>query len=200
MNVPTKQFTKQGLELQFGTNHVGHHYFTRLLLPSMMENGRVVTVSSVAHKNPTTAGKLDWDEAARSTKYSPWGAYGDSKLANILFSKRLQDLCIEQGRPDVMSVSLHPGVIATNLWRSTVPFFLQPAVQLISNKSVEQGSATSLFCSLAKTVEGGAYYDNCATAKPSAVAEDKQNRRDLWDYTEEFLTSKGYELPRELFR
>ena len=81
--------TKQGFELQVGTNHLGHHALTRLLLPIMDDDGRVVTVASTAH----TMGQVDTTDLffKEGRKYSPWGAYGQSKAANILFAKGLAD-------------------------------------------------------------------------------------------------------------
>ena len=98
--------TKQGFELQIGTNHLGHFALTRLLLPLIEDDGRVVTVASTAH----TMGSVDTSDLSFATrKYSPWGAYGQSKAANILFAKGLADQLKEAGS-NVLSVSLHPGV------------------------------------------------------------------------------------------
>ena len=100
--------TKQGFELQIGTNHLGHFALTRLLLPLIEDDGRVVTVASTAH----TMGSVDTGDlnfATGDRKYSPWGAYGQSKAANILFAKGLADQLKEAGS-NVLSVSLHPGV------------------------------------------------------------------------------------------
>ena len=118
MAPPKRQATAQNLELQFGTNHVGHHMFTRLLLPSMNKDGRIVTVASTAH----SFGKLNFQnlnydaDAKEERSYSSWGAYGQSKLANILFAKGLSDE-LKQAGSGIKAVSLHPGVIGTNLWR-----------------------------------------------------------------------------------
>jgi NAD(P)-dependent dehydrogenase (short-subunit alcohol dehydrogenase family) len=118
MAPPKREATAQGLELQFGTNHVGHHMFTRLLLPSMNNEGRIVTVASTAHSfGELNFQNLNYDAEAREERsYSSWGAYGQSKLANILFTKGLSDELKEAGS-GIKAVSLHPGVIGTNLWR-----------------------------------------------------------------------------------
>jgi NAD(P)-dependent dehydrogenase (short-subunit alcohol dehydrogenase family) len=104
--------TQDGFELQFGTNHLGHFALTNLLLPQI--TGRVVTVSSIAHRQ----GKIDFDDLNwERRRYSPWGAYGQSKLANLLFMFELQRRLALAGS-DVISVAAHPGYAATNLQSS----------------------------------------------------------------------------------
>ena len=192
MAPPNRLETKQGIELQFGTNHVGHFMLTRLLLPGMEENSRIVTVASTAHQ--FGKGDRDWD----SSTYTAWGAYGTSKLANILFAKSLQDKLNEAGRDDVSSVSLHPGVIGTNLWRYSS--FLKPFTGLFADKSVEQGAATNVYCALASNVEGGAYYVDCKVGNPSETAQDATLRKDLWEYTEDVISAQGFQLPTTLVK
>jgi retinol dehydrogenase 12 len=192
MAMPQQQLTAQGVEMQFGTNHVGHHFLTRLLVPSMKPNGRVVTVASTAHTF-ATGPTMDWEPA----KYSPWGAYGRSKLANILFAKRLQDLMVESGRADLTSVSLHPGVIGTSLWKF-MPWFLQPFKRFITDKTIEQGAATNVFCSLTDNVTPGAYYSDCQVTEPTATAQDVTLRKQLWEYTEALIANKGFVMPESL--
>merc|ERR1719410_1571031 len=99
--------TSQGFDLQLGTNHIGHFMLTRLLLPSMRSNGRVVTVASEAHRGGEIDFEdLNFDEGKRT--YSPWAAYSQSKLANILFAKALNDR-LNRSERNILSVSLHPG-------------------------------------------------------------------------------------------
>jgi len=194
MSPPKRMETSQKLELQFGTNHVGHHMFTRLLLPKVNTNGRIVTVASTAHGMGSADG--NWGTRA----YSPWGAYGDSKLANIFFAKELKDRLVSEGRNDIESVTLHPGVISTNLWKY-FPSIAQKLVSaLLANKTVEQGAATNVYCALANDVTGGGYYDSCQVAKPKTKAEDVSARKKLWDFTENLIATEGFELPLELVR
>jgi len=200
MATPKRMETKQGFELQIGTNHVGHHMFTRLLLPSMSSDGRVVTVASEAHR----MARINFEDInfEESNSYSPWGAYGQSKLANILFAKELNDQLKQQGSK-ILSVSLHPGVIASNLWRYSTPTFIRGLLlSLISNKSLEQGAATSVYASLVEPNEfnGGEYLDDCAVAEPSSIGKDsnRTNRRKLWDKTEAMIHNAGYKLPASL--
>lgn len=110
MSPPKRETTAQALELQFGTNHVGHHLFTRLLLPVIEEGGRVVTVASTAH----SFGQLNFqnlnydpDNTEEKRDYTAWGAYGQSKLANILFAKGLDDR-LKKADSSIISLSLHP--------------------------------------------------------------------------------------------
>ena len=193
MALPKRMETKQGIEMQVGTNHVGHHMFTRLLLPSLKENSRIVTVASMAHQMDKGG---DWDSVE---SYSAWQTYGKSKLANVLFAKSLQDKLNEAGRADIYSVSLHPGVIKSNLWRNT-PSILQGVVGIFADKTVEQGAATNVYCALASEVEGGAYYKDCHVETPTTVAQDAALREDLWSYTEKLIGNKGYELPSTLVK
>lgn len=192
MAMPKKQYTEQGMERQFGTNHVGHHFFTRSLLPHLNPHGRVVTVASTAHTF-ITGPTIDWEPE----KYAPWGAYGASKLANILFAKKLQDLFQEQGRSDLTSISLHPGVIGTSLWRF-MPWFVQPLKGLFADKTIDQGAATNVFCSLSKDITPGAYYSDCQVKDPTSTAQNEAVRNQLWDYTERLIAKNGFNMPEKL--
>lgn len=190
MALPERQESSQGLELQFGTNHVGHHYFTRLLLPQMSNNGRIVCVSSTAHK--LAPSEEDWES---KNKYSAWGAYGRSKLANLLFAKSLTDkLPAEKG---LQAVSLHPGIIKTPLWKHT-GFLGAVFGFFFADKNMDQGAATNVYCALVDQVEPGAWYSDCQPASTSAPGQDEKLRESLWQYTETLLANKGYSLPKEL--
>lgn len=192
--------TKDGFELQIGTNHIAHHYLTRLILPKMNQGGRVVTVASTAH----TFGDIDFDDlnyTSTERKYTPWGAYGQSKLANILFAKGLDDRLKAAGS-DVLSVSLHPGVIKTNLWRYSNPLF-QVFTNVIADKTVEQGAATNTYCSIVEpsAFDGGEYCMDCDVTMPNTSGQDMsgEKRHDLWVKTEELLDAAGKKLPENLF-
>jgi NAD(P)-dependent dehydrogenase (short-subunit alcohol dehydrogenase family) len=107
--VPPLSRTADGFELQFGTNHLGHFALTNLLLDDI--TGRVVTVSSTGHR----FGEIDFDDLNWEHKpYRPWRAYGQSKLANLLFTAELQRRLTEAGSP-VLATAAHPGYAATNL-------------------------------------------------------------------------------------
>mmetsp|Transcript_35196 Transcript_35196/g.105125 ORF Transcript_35196/g.105125 Transcript_35196/m.105125 type:complete len:357 (-) Transcript_35196:238-1308(-) len=197
MAPPKRESTAQGFELQFGVNHIGHHLLTRFLLPGMSSDGRVVTVASEAHRTAS----LDFSDMNYDSKsYSPWGAYGQSKLANILFAKELNDRFVAMDGCEMKSVSLHPGVIGTNLWRYSTPSFIRSALtSLISDKTVEQGAATSVYACLVASSQfsGGEYLSDCAVAEPTNYAKDSNgvNRKKLWEETEAMIANAGFDLP-----
>lgn len=203
MNVPKREETKNGFEMQLGTNHIGHHAFTRLLLPGIEKSGgRIVTVASSAH-NFGDFGDFDDLNYSSERKYSPWAAYGQSKLANVLFAKGLDDRLKGEEDCDAVSVSLHPGVVATNLWRSTGPSFLQPLLKgVIGDRNVEQGAATSMYACLIEpsALGGGEYLSDCTVVEPNDKGADLSGelRQLLWEKTEEMVAGAGYELPAEL--
>jgi NAD(P)-dependent dehydrogenase (short-subunit alcohol dehydrogenase family) len=119
MAIP-RRTTAQGFEMQLGTNHLGHFALTGLLLPALLASGasggvgggpaRVVTVSSAAHR----MGRLDRDDLMGERRYRPWGAYGQSKLANLLFMRELRRRA-EAASVPLLSLAAHPGYAATNL-------------------------------------------------------------------------------------
>lgn len=192
------ELTKNGFELQIGTNHIAHHYMTRLLLPSIKSGGRIVSVASTAH----SMGDIDTDDLnyKKGRNYTPWGSYGQSKMANILFAKSLTDK-LQEVKSDILSVSLHPGVIKTELWRYGSSI-LRFATNLIADKSIEQGAATNVFCSLvdSSSIKGGEYFMDCAEASPNNLAQDnsKARRSKLWSTTEELIAEAGFHLPKKL--
>ena len=111
MAIPYRK-TEDGFEMQFGTNHLGHFALTGLLLEQLLasKKSRVVNVSSMAHEQ----GTMNWDDLAWERDYSEWGAYGMSKLANLLFTYELQRK-FEAAGVDAISTGCHPGYAATNL-------------------------------------------------------------------------------------
>lgn len=109
MMIP-EQRTRDGFEMQFGTNHLGHFALTNLLLPYLTD--RVVTVSSGAHRWGDQ--RIDFDDLNRTSGYDPRGVYAQSKLANLLFVLELQRRLAESGSP-VRALAAHPGYAATNL-------------------------------------------------------------------------------------
>eukprot|EP00284_Hemiselmis_tepida_P014921 CAMPEP_0174920996 /NCGR_PEP_ID=MMETSP1355-20121228/4841_1 /TAXON_ID=464990 /ORGANISM="Hemiselmis tepida, Strain CCMP443" /LENGTH=345 /DNA_ID=CAMNT_0016166427 /DNA_START=44 /DNA_END=1077 /DNA_ORIENTATION=- len=165
-----KGATKQGFERQIGTNHFGHFHLTQKLLPRLkaqQDPSRIVLVASTAHQT----GKLDLSDLnyQKGRTYTPWGAYGQSKLANILHAKGLQD---RLKGTKVTATCLHPGVIATPLWRDTTSILSKFIVPLfIRDKSPQQGAATTVFACLADAAEvGGQYLDDCKVATPKKNA------------------------------
>jgi NAD(P)-dependent dehydrogenase (short-subunit alcohol dehydrogenase family) len=132
--IPPLSRTADDFELQFGTNHLGHFALTLLLLPSITT--RVVTVSSSAH----LAGRIDFDDLNwERKKYSRWRSYGQSKLANLLFTAELQRRLSEAGSP-VRALAAHPGYAATNLQSQSGSRLLE-ALMSVGNRTIAQDAA-----------------------------------------------------------
>jgi NAD(P)-dependent dehydrogenase (short-subunit alcohol dehydrogenase family) len=190
--------TKDGFELQFGTNHLGHFALTNLLLPRIKD--RVVSVSSGAHR----IGGLDLDDLNWERRsYSRWRAYGQSKLSNLLFILELQRRLAEAGS-DIRAVAAHPGYAATNLQQHTGSR-LQDAFMVVSNKlfaqSDEMGALPTLYAAT-QDVPGGAYVGpdgfqeqrgHPTLVGRSKAASDPESARRLWTLSEE-LTGVSFPL------
>lgn len=173
--------TKDGFELAFGTNHLGHFLFTNLLLDKLKASApsRIVNVASEAHYRAKT---IDWTAVQKPTAtVTGFDEYSVSKLANVLFTKELARRLAGTG---VTSYALHPGAVATDVWRR-VPVVLRGVIKLFM-KSAEDGAKTTIYCatdpSLAR--QSGRYYDDCRERQPSPVAEDEQLAAELWSRSE----------------
>ncbi|KAG8458924.1 hypothetical protein KFE25_004258 [Diacronema lutheri] len=196
MAIPQRELTSAGFEKQIGINHFAHHLLYRLLEPKLCAQPagcRVVTLASAAH----TFGSVDTADLHYSKRaYTPWGAYGQSKLANVLFAKAVADRNAANG---VRSVSVHPGVIRTPLWKH-VPGASWIGGALISafiaDKSIEQGAATTVYACLSpecgRDDHAGVYLSDCAIAVPNAHARDPALRAALWEATEQQLAAAGF--------
>jgi NAD(P)-dependent dehydrogenase (short-subunit alcohol dehydrogenase family) len=178
-------YTAQGFELQIGTNHFGHWYLTQLLLTKMKAQtfqSRIVVVSSTAHMMAS----MNYDDLHYKSgrRYLAWPAYGNSKLANILFTKALADRLVGTS---VIAVCLHPGVIATNLQRNMWAISRWVVTTLLPKKTVPQGAATTVFACVAPVLatHSGTYLSDCAISEPSSTARDenKSLREKLWERT-----------------
>jgi retinol dehydrogenase 12 len=161
--------TRDGFEVAFGVNHLGHFLLTELLLGALRAGApsRIVNVASQAHYRVKG---IDWDALRRSTRTrTGLPEYGVSKLCNVLHAKELARRLDGTG---VHTYALHPGVIASDVWRS-VPWPIRPVMTAFM-KSNEEGAKTSLYCATADDVAGhtGRYYDGCQEKQPSKVAED----------------------------
>jgi retinol dehydrogenase-12 len=174
--------TKDGFEIQFGTNHLGHYLFTRLLLDRIKRGqGRIVNVASVAHYR---AHGIDWEAVRRKTRTRVgMHEYSVSKLANVLFTKELARRLAGTG---VTTYALHPGGVATDVWRR-LP---QPLRWLVTRKMLtpEQGAQTTLKCATAPELasETGKYYDDCKERRPSRLADDIALAAELWTKSAEW--------------
>jgi len=200
MAIQQLEHTKDGFEKQIAINHFAHHYLYRLVEPKLLATARthkdvrVVCLSSGAHAR----GGLDVrDMHYKRRQYIPLMAYSQSKLANALFAKSVADRAAAAGAP-LHAVSLHPGVIATDLWRHQAPDFVATRAY---NKTPAQGAATSVFACLSPDVAqpemAGAYLVDSSRGRASEEAEDARGelRAALWAATEEQLRAAGYVLP-----
>ncbi|KAI9148996.1 short-chain dehydrogenase [Paramyrothecium foliicola] len=170
-----KGLTADGFESQIGTNHFGHFLLFQLLKPILIAsstpefNSRVVAVSSLSHR--TSPIQLD-DLNFENTPYDAWKAYGQSKLANVLFANELDRRYSAQG---VHALSVHPGVIETELQRY-VPE-LRPHLKVGEvgkvSKNVQQGAATTVWAAVSNSLEGkgGVYLEDVSEALP-AISDD----------------------------
>lgn len=176
--------TASGFELAFGTNHVGPFLLTQLLRARIEASApaRIVTVASDAHYR---APPIDW-EALRQPTRSRTGLaeYCTSKLANVLFSAELGRQLAGSG---VHTYALHPGVVASDVWRS-VPWPLRALIKL-AMISTEKGAATTLHCATASGAAGetGRYYHRCRAKTPSAMGRDEDLARVLWQRSQDWV-------------
>jgi retinol dehydrogenase-12 len=179
-----KAVTKQGFELTFGVNHLGHFLLTQLLLPKLLEqpHSRVVNVSSKAHYS---AARIDFEELRQPGKgFGALHAYSVSKLANVLHAK---ELAARYGAQGLHAYSLHPGVVASDVWREIPqPFRWFMTRRMLSN---EDGAKTTLYCATSSEVaeHNGRYYDDCHEKAPSAAAQRSELAAELWQKSHAFV-------------
>ncbi|MGH3291032.1 MAG: SDR family oxidoreductase [Trebonia sp.] len=172
-----------GFELHFAVNHLGHFALTQLLLDRLTASGpgaRVVNVSSEAHYN---ARGIDFAAVRQHTNtFAGAREYAVSKLCNVLFT---QELARRLDGTALTSYALHPGVVASDIWRR-VPRLARP---IITRRmlTTEQGAVTSVYCATSPTIAGdnGLYYDKCAVLAPSRVATPELAVL-LWKYSLEW--------------
>jgi len=181
----TRALSKDGFDLTYATNHIGPFLLTSLLLPRLRESpqGRVVNVASAAHM---TVRQIDWSglERRATPRRSGYRDYGVTKLMNVLHAK---ELARRLAGTRVTTYALHPGVVASNIWRA-LPRPLQwfGKLFMLSN---EQGAETPLYCATAPELAAtsGRYYDRNREVRPSPLAEDAALAQELWARTEAAL-------------
>lgn len=184
MALSERQTTKDGLEMQIGTNHFGHFYLTKLLLDMMKGSApaRIITVSSIAH----VFGTIHRDDLQSEKSYSKWDAYNQSKLANILFTR---ELAKRLNGTNVTANSLHPGVVQTELlsgltWMDRL--MLPPTIFMKTPKS---GAQTSIMLAVDPDLANvtGKYFADCAIASESWKGRSDDDATWLWDESERII-------------
>jgi NAD(P)-dependent dehydrogenase (short-subunit alcohol dehydrogenase family) len=195
--IPPLTRTAEGFELQFGTNHLGHFALTNLLLGNI--TGRVVTVASSMHR----AGKIDFEDLNWERRaYKANGAYGQSKLANLLFTSELQRRLVAAGSP-VLATAAHPGYAATNLQGNSTSRLFNLAAA-IGNRTIaqdEEGGALPTIYAAVADIPGDSYAGPGGLmemrGRPKLVgrsdaAKDAAVARRLWEVSE---TLTGVHFP-----
>ncbi|KAF2036312.1 retinol dehydrogenase 12 [Setomelanomma holmii] len=197
--------TKEGFEIQFGTNHMGHALLTKSLLPTLLETAklpgadvRIVTLSSMGH-HLAVQGGICFDQAALE-KESTWRRYGASKLANILYTRALAE-----HYPQITCISLHPGVILTDLFNNLrTNLFLKVGIWLYGligrilpghYRSAEGGALNQTWAATVRKEDlvNGAFYKPVGVRNEgSKWTRDAGLQKKLWEYTEAELERHGY--------
>ncbi len=163
--------TEDGFELTFQVNHLAHVLLTHLLLDLLKSSApsRIINVSSMVHGSA----RIEFDNLQGERKYSGYGAYGRSKLANLLFTYELAERLQGTG---VTVNALHPGVIATKLLRAGFGGFW--------GGNVKKGAETIVYLATSPEATTGKYFVNCAGAESSALSHDKKLQKEFWSVSE----------------
>jgi NAD(P)-dependent dehydrogenase (short-subunit alcohol dehydrogenase family) len=207
MAIPREE-TVDGFEKQLGVNHLGHFALTGHLLPTLLETpgeARVVTQSSGMHER----GTIDFEDLQSAIDYDRWGAYAQSKLANVLFAFELQRRLAAAGREDCSSVAVHPGYADTNLQRrgpekdgSRLRLWLMKAANALVAQSAQAGAWPMLYAATAPEIEGGEYVGPTGLLNlrgPPGIQEPSERARDgglaerLWEVSRD-LTGVAYDV------
>jgi NAD(P)-dependent dehydrogenase (short-subunit alcohol dehydrogenase family) len=198
-----RRHTADGFELQLGTNHLGHFALTARLidLVALKDGARVVTLSSGAHK----MGRISFDDLQGERHYMRWTAYGQSKLANLLFALELHRRLRTAGS-HVASLAAHPGYAATNLQSAAAPT-LDRLIMVVSNlvvaQSADAGALPQLYAATEPKAESGTYIGpdgigefrgHPHICQPSGAARSEQTAKRLWEVSEELVSLK-FEIP-----
>ena len=182
-----RQITKDGLERQFGVNHIGHFLLTMKLIDLFGAGGRIVNVASGAHKT----GNIHFEDINLTKRFNVIKAYSQSKLANVLFTRELASRL--KGKSIAVNCC-HPGAVATNIGISretgfgkTVTGLLKPFFQ-----TPEQGACTAIFLASSEEAEGvtGEYFYRCKIARSSKKSKDMELAKRLFEFSEQLVGEK----------
>jgi NAD(P)-dependent dehydrogenase (short-subunit alcohol dehydrogenase family) len=188
---PQQSKTEDGFELTMGVNYLGHFLLTNLLLDLLKKSApsRIVVVASSVHQMLTKEFKFDNINSEKF--YDQWDAYGQSKLACILFTRELAKRLEAEGSGVTIN-ALHPGVMETELVKNfsnaVVMFFINLGMYFLS-KSMEQGAQTSIHLAVSKDVKGvsGLYFSDCKVKEPSKEAQDDGVAKKLWEVSADLV-------------
>ncbi|KAG0647319.1 Translocon at the inner envelope membrane of chloroplasts 32 [Hyphodiscus hymeniophilus] len=188
--------TKEGIESQFGINHIGHFLLTNLLVPSIASGGRIVNVSSAGH----AMGGVRFDDYnfQDGKTYDEWAAYGQSKTANVLFTVSLAEKLKSK---KITAFSLHPGNAMTNLvghldpntdWGMVMKKISDTGRPIPQFKSMDGACATTVAAALDPSLEAssGAYLDDCNPTPATPAASSAENAAKLWSLSEKLVGQK----------
>jgi len=199
MAIP-RRTTRDGFEMQFGTNHLGHFALTGLLLERLLATpgARVVTVSSGAHK----FGVMHWNDLQGERRYGSWRAYVQSMLANLLFTYELQRR-LATAHAELISVACHPGYAATNLQiagprmqGSSIGEAVWGFANRLLAQSAAMGALPTLYAATAPDVQGGDYigpdglgeqWGHPKKVRSNARSHDPEAQRRLWEISEQLV-------------
>ena len=201
MAIPRRE-TADGFEMQLGTNHLGHFALTGRLLDAIRPEGRIVTVSSQAHR----MGRMDFDDLMGERKYGAWRAYGQSKLANLLFVRSLAER-LERAGSTIASVAAHPGFASTHL-QAVAPEMkgrgwqvkIMDGVNKVMAQSAAMGALPTLYAATFPAIRSGDYVGPDGFGEQrghpklvgmNASARDDEAANRLWTVSED-LTSVRY--------
>jgi NAD(P)-dependent dehydrogenase (short-subunit alcohol dehydrogenase family) len=206
MALPKRRTTADGFELQFGTNHLGHFALTAQLFDALeaAPAARVVSVASLAH----LFGRVNFDDLMGERRYSSWGAYGQSKLSNLLFVFELERRLRAAGKKTI-ALNAHPGYSATNLQTTSARFMSAGVDSFFMNlgnatlaQSAAMGALPSLYAATMPEVKGGEYFGPGGPfemrgapkrVEPRAKARDADDAKRLWNVSLE-LTKVRWSL------
>lgn len=199
--IPPYGKTKDGFELQFGSNHLGHFALTGLLLPLLKNTpaSRVVTLSSIAHRGAS----IDFNNLDGSNGYKAMKFYGQSKLANLLFAKELDNRFKQHGIK-TLSIACHPGISNTNLFKmgkAETPRYLKGLMSIFTQPA-KMGVLPTLYAATDESLKGGEYIGpdgrgnrkgNPAIETPPAGVYEETTMKKLWEVSES-LTGVTYDF------
>ena len=182
----TRQLSIDGIEMTFALNHLAYFLLTNLLLDTMKVNtpARIINISSDAH----SGGKIEFDNLQGERSYSSFGPYGNSKLANILFTIELARRL--EGTGVTVNV-LHPGLVSTGFGKNNPGLLMKimgVVIPLIA-RSPEKGAETSIYLASSPAVQNitGKYFVDCKVTQPAPQATDIVIARKLWDVSAEMV-------------